>query len=239
MIWVLIPVFNEAAGIPSMLEELRESLISHGAFSLVLVDDGSTDHSKEVIQNSLSNSDYSIHLGQNMGPGSAFLAGFEFILKLAENKDSILTLEGDGTADLSSLSEMFIALKTYDLVLASVYLNTNGFSKTSAWRMFVSKMANGISRNYLGLPQKTLTSFYRLWSVELLRKMKFRFPNLIEEQGFICQVELLFKAKLVNAHIIEIPTRVFSDKRIGKSKMKLLKTAISHLRFLSKINKFK
>lgn len=239
MIWVLIPVFNEAEGISSFLKALRTSLIPFGKFSIVLVDDGSSDHSKQVIQNKLLPSDYSIHFEHNKGPGAAFLEGFEFILKKAHYDDSILTLEGDGTCDLNSLKAMFEELKSCDLVLASVYLTTNGFSKTSAWRMFVSKMANGISRSYLKLPHKTLTSFYRLWRVELVRKIKLSYPHLIEEPGFICQVELLYKAKLVGAKIVEVPTRVFSDKRIGKSKMKLINTAISHLRFLLKSNKFK
>jgi dolichol-phosphate mannosyltransferase len=239
MIWVLIPVYNEAEGIPKMLKETRNAIAAFGEFRLVLVDDGSTDETRIAIQRELQENDQLISLEHNSGPGAAFLAGFEFILQNATSRDSVLSLEGDGTADLSSLSAMFESLKNHDLVLASVYLNENGFSKTSFWRMGLSQLANGLSRWYLDLPQRTLTSFYRLWSLEILQKMQEKYPRLIDEPGFICQVELLYKARLLNAKIVEIPTRVYSDRRIGKSKMKLVKTAISHLKFLIGSNKYK
>jgi dolichol-phosphate mannosyltransferase len=129
---------------------------------------------------------------------------------------------------------MLDALHKEDQVLASVYLKGGGFSRTTWYRVGLSNLANGITRLALRLPFRTLTSFYRAYRWDALKKIADRFDPLIEETGFICQVELLRKSRLAGLKILEIPTRVYSERRIGKSKMKLIKTAVEHLRFLLK-----
>ena len=162
-----------------------------------------------------------------------------YFLKQASQDDLLLTLEGDGTADLSSLPEMIKQIENADLILASVYLEGGGFSKTSALRLMISHAANTLSRLWLGMPYRTLTSFYRLWRYPALNKLNKEFSPLIEATGFICQVELLYKSHLLKQRILEVPTRVYSERRKGASKMKLLKTALSHVSFLLKSRKYK
>ena len=162
-----------------------------------------------------------------------------YFLKQASQDDLLLTLEGDGTADLSSLPEMIKQIENADLILASVYLEGGGFSKTSALRLMISHAANTLSRLWLGMPYRTLTSFYRLWRYPALNKLNKEFSPLIEARGFICQVELLYKSHLLKQRILEVPTRVYSERRKGASKMKLLKTALSHVSFLLKSRKYK
>jgi len=55
---------------------------------------------------------------------------------------------------------------------------------------------------------------------------------IVAEKGFVSMVEVLLKAIRLNSSIIEIPMRLHSTRRKGKSKMKTLKTAVSYIRFL-------
>ncbi|MEJ0054768.1 MAG: hypothetical protein WDN75_03440 [Bacteroidota bacterium] len=80
----------------------------------------------------------------------------------------------------------------------------------------------------------TLSSFYRVYKVSLVRKIKARNTHIIKEHGFICALELLIKSIQVNAHVIEVPMLLKSDMRKGKSKMKIFKTSWEYLRFLGK-----
>jgi hypothetical protein len=84
----------------------------------------------------------------------------------------------------------------------------------------------------LNLPFETLTSFYRIYRVSILQQLKTNSRPIFSEKGFICQVEILYKLHRKGFVIKEIPTTLFTDRRKGKSKMKLGKTMIAHIRFL-------
>ncbi|MEJ0055048.1 MAG: hypothetical protein WDN75_04975 [Bacteroidota bacterium] len=57
---------------------------------------------------------------------------------------------------------------------------------------------------------------------------------MISEPGFISMIEILVKSIKANASIIEVPMTLYSGQRKGKSKMKLIKTSMSYLKFLLK-----
>jgi hypothetical protein len=82
---------------------------------------------------------------------------------------------------------------------------------------------------------QTISSFYRVYSVSLLKKIKTKYGILIKENGFICMLEILTKAIHCEAKIIEVPMVLKSTKRLGKSKMKIVKTTLDYLKFLFKI----
>ena len=52
-------------------------------------------------------------------------------------------------------------------------------------------------------------------------------------------LEILVKAIFQEAKIIEIPMMLHSDKRKGKSKMKIMKTSWQYLKFFAKWKMFK
>jgi dolichol-phosphate mannosyltransferase len=230
LICFLIPIYNEAENIQELINSilLHESRIPE--FTIVFVNDGSTDNSKEILINQKN----IIHLSLpvNKGPGAAFQEGFNYILTNLITVKYIITVEGDNTADLTILPQLIDATKSHELVLASVYSENGKLDATSWWRLILSKIANKMSRIILNIPQKTLTSFYRIYDVALLKRIKENYEPFISQRGFACKVELLAKANYLNASIVEIPTTLFSKKRKGKSKMNLMNTIIEHLKFL-------
>lgn len=236
MIFFLVPVFNEERNIPNLYRELSGLTLTE-PFCFVFSDDGSTDSSKQVIRELFPASQVMIlGDGVNRGPGAAFNAGFEWILQQSKSSDDrIVTLEADCTSDLSILPVMLALNKMdYDLVLASVYAQGGGFDQTSFYRKFTSAVANFLFRFLFDVQVLTLSSFYRVYSVSLLKRVKANHPVLIKETGFICMLEILVKSLKSGARVIEVPMKLHSSKRQGQSKMKVFKTTLQYFKFLFK-----
>jgi hypothetical protein len=149
------------------------------------------------------------------------------------DKDLIITLEGDNTSDLGILDTMLmLSLAGYSLVLASVYAQGGGFKDTTFFRKVVSFVANQVLRFAFDIKTLTLSSFYRIYHLEIIARIKKKHTVIIESPGFICMIEILLKAIRADAKIIEVPMTLTSSVRKGKSKMKILKTSWAYIKFL-------
>lgn len=239
MVYFLIPVYNEEGNVEELCAALTQVLPEEKKH-FVFVNDCSTDRTCELIQQSI-NADVLTIINNpiNSVPGYSFNAGLDYILSVSkDDSDNIITMEGDNTSDLAILPVMNNLAKqwNFDLVLASVYAQGGGFSKTSWYRKVISFIANQILRFAYDIKVLTLSSFYRVYKISILRKVKVSYQILISENGFICMLEILIKIIKVNGTIVEVPMILNSDKRLGKSKMKILKTSWQYFRFLLKKN---
>lgn len=237
MIYFVIPVFNESPNIQGLAANLKQ-LLPGEEKHVVIVDDGSTDDTVDMVGKHFAGVPHTLLKNPvNSGPGYSFNSGFSFVLDRADtNLDLVVSMEGDNTSDLSILPLMKeLASKwNYDLVLASVYAQGGGFSKTSFFRKLISVSANQIMRIVFGINVLTLSSFYRVYRPGLLQKMRQQHTPLVAEKGFLCALELLLKSIQANARIIEVPMVLKMEERKGKSKMKVIRTASRYSVFLLK-----
>lgn len=139
MISVVIPIFNEAANLPTLVERLRSSLQSiEGPHEIIFVNDGSVDDSRAVLR-SLSEQFpeiKAIHLRRNYGQTTAMQAGFHH----ATGK-IIVAMDGDLQNDPADIGRLLAKLNEgYDLV--------SGWRKdrqdAPLKRNFLSRVANGL-----------------------------------------------------------------------------------------------
>ncbi|MFN0188038.1 MAG: glycosyltransferase [Bacteroidia bacterium] len=236
MIYILIPVYNESKNIQNLFLEVKNILPEYNKL-FVFSDDGSIDNTVELIKSEFSTISHKVLSdGINRGPGGAFNTGFEWILQNSKSEeDLVITMEADCTSDISLLPKMVAIHQVgFNLVLASVYAQGGGFDGTTLFRKFISSIANLAFRFIFNIKVLTLSSFYRLYSIDLLRKIKENNSSIITETGFICMVEVLVKAIEQEATIIEVPMTLNSKKRAGSSKMKILKTSIEYFKFFLK-----
>ncbi len=143
----------------------------------------------------------------------------------------MITLEADTTSDLDALPEMIAeASRGSDVVLASwVMVNVKPL------RRFLSAGAGWTVRRTLGLEAHTVSSFFRVYRASVLRSAHGRYGDqLIREPGFACKAEVLAKLAHIGATITEVPVALDSTRRVGKSKMPILKTVLAYWRLLAR-----
>lgn len=231
----LIPMYNEVDNLSLLHSNLMGLSVCKNNFYL-FVDDCSTDGSPVLVKSLFKDNDFHIiEKRKNAGPGDSFNLGFNYLLeKYAANENvKVITMEADNTSDINILNDMLtISNLGYSLVLASIYAQGGGFSQTSFFRKMLSFTANMIFRTLFDVKTLTLSSFYRVYNLNLLRSIKKNNKNIIEQSGFICMFELLLKSIDEGAKIIEVPMELKSEMRKGKSKMKVFQNAISYLQFL-------
>ena len=236
-LYFLIPVFNESANLDLLSESLKRVLEGERKFYL-FIDDKSTDDTIEKIYRLFQSESYHIiSKDRNLGPGDSFNRGFDWILEHSDDeRDIIITLEADNTSDIDLLPAMVsISALGYNLVLASVYVQGGGFDKTSFARKFISFFANIFLRVLFNIKIQTLSSFYRVYHIGLIRGIRQNYSSIISEKGFVCMFEILIKAIRLDASIIEVPMLLKSQNRKGKSKMKILKTMAQYIKFTFKL----
>ena len=235
-LYFLVPLYNEEQNIALLHKNVTSVFPGQKKFFL-LVDDASSDKTVEAATRLFGNEQnfQLLTKSKNQGPGDSFNMGFEWILSHSQHeKDLIITLEGDNTSDLGIVNTMvMLSVSGYSLVLASVYAQGGDFEGTTFWRKFISFIANQLLRFAFDIKVLTLSSFFRVYHVTLIAKIKEKHTTIIESKGFICMIEILLKAIRADAKIIEVPMILKSNIRKGKSKMKIWKTSWSYLKFLA------
>lgn len=231
----VVPAFNEEANLPRLLTDLaaRPALFPEGS-RVVVVDDGSADGTVAIARNAeLPYPVEVVELGENMGPGAAFRAGFAAALAGCPDDAFVVTLEADTTSDLDRLPPMLERAEAgYDLVLASVH-GGGTMVNVSPVRRMLSVGAGMMVRVALGLDARTVSSFFRVYRASILRRALDRYGDgLIEEPGFACKAELLAKLSGIGARIDEVPVDLDASRRIGESRMRVLPTLGGYARLM-------
>lgn len=234
MIWFIVPAYNEAANLPTLLSSLRDwAHARREPMHAIVVDDGSRDGTTEILRTLAAAPLTVARHEQNRGVHEVFRSGFAaWSAAPAVAGDLVVTIEADNTSSLEILDTMVARARAGDdLVLASCYAPGGEVVGTNLVRRVLSFAANLILRCTPGMPPVyTFSSFYRVYRGAFLEQALRRYGSrLIEEQGFVCVVEMLLKFGMLNARISEVPLRLDGAKRKGASKMKVLRTIRGYL----------
>jgi dolichol-phosphate mannosyltransferase len=82
------------------------------------------------------------------------------------------------------------------------------------------------------------TCGYRLYRTASLQKVRAHFgEKWIQETGFACMVELLYKLYLTGAAIREVPFSLRYDEKLGNSKMQVARTTGRSLSLIRKLRR--
>jgi dolichol-phosphate mannosyltransferase len=213
-ITVVIPTYNEAENLPKLVSALFSLPLD---LHILVVDDNSPDGTgklaEELSQQYPNRIDVLRRPGK-MGLRSAYLNGFQKILD--SDTQAIVQMDADFSHDPVALTEMAKLLETNDVVLGSRYVSGGSVDKKwPIWRKWLSAFGNFYARTILGLPLHDVTTGYRMWRSETLKKMPF---ERIQATGYIFLVEMIYLTHCLEFKIGEAPI-YFADRRFGKSKM--------------------
>jgi len=139
----VVPIYNEIENLPPLLVELQTALQATGLqWEIVLVDDASSDGSRDLIKSGTQR-DHRIRgllLPTRSGPSAALAAG------LARAKGRIIvTLDGDLQNDPADLPKVLAALQDADVVSG-----IRADRHDSAMRKVSSRIANSVRRALIG-----------------------------------------------------------------------------------------
>lgn len=236
MNYFLLCAYNEEKNIGDVISSIRETFYTEN-YTIVIVNDGSTDATQEVVCKLREEKEDIILLNhkKNLGLGCALRTGFDFLFSKVSNEDIIITLDADNTHPLEISNFIVSNLKQKaDIVIASRYQKNSVQQGVPFFRKilsFLGRVTLTIFFPYHGVSD--YTSGYRWYRGELIKKAKnFYGENFITEQSFVVQVEILYKLFYFKPKIIEVPLILQYNKKYGKSKLKIVKNIIKYLQFI-------
>jgi dolichol-phosphate mannosyltransferase len=233
---VIIPTYNERDNLPRLLPQVLEQ---DDRLDVLIIDDASPDGTGAVADALAADSSRIevIHREAKLGLGTAYLAGFRWGLE--RGYDWLFEMDADFSHDPEHLPQFLEALKHYDLVLGSRYLE--GRVTVVNWpiaRLLLSYFANVYARIVTGVPIWDATGGFKAFNRRVLEQIEF---DRVESEGYSFQIEMNLRAWKGGFSIGEIPI-VFVDRTIGESKMskRIIREAVWRvwkLRFLAMTGK--
>ncbi|MFC1501232.1 polyprenol monophosphomannose synthase [Elusimicrobiota bacterium] len=209
----MIPTYNEAGNIESLVKELFELPID---IEVLVVDDFSPDGTYGIVER-MKNEDKRVHLlirKQNRGRGWAGIDGFN--KALAINADYIVEMDGDGSHSPKFIPSFIEAANNADVVIGSRYITGGKDEKRSFIRQLISTFARKYLSIVLGVRISDPTSGFRMFKRASLKKIT---PYLKARDPFIVS-EVLFYAKKLKLKVIESPIE-FLKRGSGESKLQV------------------
>jgi dolichol-phosphate mannosyltransferase len=233
---VVLPAYNEAAGLPILLRRLAD-LTRTEKLTVWVVDDGSSDATAETATAGVAGLDVRlVSHGVNLGLGRAVQSGLRAVLATAaRNDDIIVVMDADDTHDPALIPRLRAEIAAgADIAICSRFVVGGDDTTAPFGRRLLSRSAAVLFNRTLGVADvRDFTSGFRAYRVSLLdRAAKHWGERLIEEQGFACMVELLLKLRHCRPMITEIPLTLRYDRKQSVSKLRLSHTVVQYLKLL-------
>ncbi|MBD3214162.1 MAG: glycosyltransferase [Candidatus Lokiarchaeota archaeon] len=208
IISIVIPLFNEENSIYRVLKQIP----NHFNYEVIVVDDGSTDNSIEVVKKVEGLDIRIIKHSTNRGYGAAIMTG----LRNATG-NIVVTLDSDGQHNPKDIPKVIepIDCDNADIVIGSRYLGNCLYRvplHTRTGELFIKFILKILFGLKIGNNQSGFRAFSRR-SLRYFDEMKY------EEMGLT--TELLFKSGFNKLKVIEVPIEV-SPRRFGRSHVNLL-----------------
>ena len=217
---VAAPVYNEEDNIEPVLARWQEYVSSQGiAAEFVLCDDGSTDHTGEILARLKSQIPIlrTVAHDENRGYGNALASA------IAHCKGQyILTIDSDGQFDLADVAGLLHAVtqEGYD---AAVGRRTK---KQDTWlRVLADRALNAIVRVMFGTRLHDTNCALKLVPRETLQGLR------LDAAGYAFATEIALKLEAKGLRVAERPVQHIG-REAGRSKLKALRTGWRMFRFL-------
>ena len=204
---LVMPAYNEEAGIQTTLAEALEALAGLDyQFEILVVDDGSSDRTGELVEQTanLSPAVRLLRHSRNRGYGAALRTGFK-----AARYELVAFTDADGQFFLEDLEQLVERTDRYSVAV--------GFriDRQDSWRRrFYSWGYNKLVRCLLGTRVRDCDCALKVFRREVL-------PYLLpQSKGFLVNAEMMCSARQLGLAIAEVGVR-HRPRRHGSSKVSL------------------
>lgn len=200
---IVIPVYNEEERVLQVLKDLSKL-----KYKIVVIDDGSTDNSFNLILRSKFKNVTLLEHKINLGKGAALKTGCEYAF--SHGSEAVILMDSDGQHLVAEVPLFVKKLesKKYDVVFGSRNLNLG----VPFIRFVGNKIASLLVRLMYGIYVSDLISGYRALTRSAYQKIKW------ESTGYGVETEMVVRIKQKNLTYCEIPvTTIYYDGYKGVS----------------------
>lgn len=211
---ILIPCFNEADHLPSVIGDLRSNISAIGSFEICIIDDGSTDNTIKVAKD-LGVNHIFCHLA-NRGLAKAFASGISEALSLGG--DIIVNFDADNqyrAADIVQLIEPILLGKA-DIVIGNRPIWK--ISHFSFLKKILQTLGSKIVCKLAGLNNIDCTSGFRAFSRDAAIKLSI-------VSTYTYTLESLLQARMKGLKVVSVPIEINPPKRPSR----LMKSTTSYI----------
>lgn len=196
---VVLPVYNEAATVGSVLDAVRR--VFDGP--VIVVDDGSSDGTAAALADR-DDIEVVTHPA-NIGYGRALIDGFS--RALADGADAVVTMDCDGQHEPEHIPEFLAALDGCDIASGSRYLADSEVLGTAPpSRQDVNRRITSAINEVTGWSLTDAFCGFKAYRASALRAMR------LTEPGYAMPLELWAQAYRAGLCVIELPVaRIYFD----------------------------
>ncbi|RIL09127.1 MAG: glycosyltransferase family 2 protein, partial [Proteobacteria bacterium] len=198
---VIVPLYNEEKHIQDIIDELRR----HYLEDLLVVNDGSKDRSRQILDSIVTQSFSVIHHPENRGYGASLITGFEHAIR--HNYDQVVTMDADWQHEPCCVNSFFAALSDCDVVSGSRYLREQpGDSEAPADRLAINREITVIINSITSYGLSDTFCGFKALRVPALKKL------LLGERGYAFPLQFWIQAWHHGLKVKELPVpRIYLD----------------------------
>ena len=212
---IVIPVFNEAAGLAELIAKIHGLKISHA--EVIVVDDGSGDGSSEIALEAGANV---IRHPYNIGNGAAIKSG----IRAAQGRWIVL-IDGDGQHKPEDIPKLLAEVGSYHMIVGA---RAKG-SKLRLHRNAANSVYNVFASYVTKFKVQDLTSGFRVLS----RRDALRFIDLLPNTfSYPTTLTLAFLRSGLTVNYVPVQTLY----RSGQSKISLVTDGVRFFLIIAKIS---
>lgn len=190
--FVILPAYNEATRIQPVIEE-----IARKGYNMVIVNDGSSDNTLEVIKQSKRKYPDNIHIFSliiNRGVGVATQTGFDAVFQF--NPKYVVSMDSDGQHSPDDLDNVIMPLVSGE---AQAVIGVRPLKDMPFTRNFANSVMNLLTRIFYGVDVSDSQTGFRAITAEALRKIN------INARGYLISSEFIREVNDNNIPFAEVP----------------------------------
>ncbi|MDG2200100.1 MAG: glycosyltransferase [Phycisphaerales bacterium] len=229
-ITIILPVYNEAWLIGSVMTRVIEHAESHPDQHILIVDDGSTDRTPELVGERLGRVDHDritlLRHERNQGKAEAIITG------LRHSTDPLVCYtDGDLAYSLDHVDQLLEALQDADVAIGSRALAGASQRNISWHRRLFGETFNLLVRLILGIPHRDTQAGLKGFTFEAATRLFSR----LKTRNFAFDAELLYLARKEQMRVVEIPAHVSVRHSYKVSTMNMFRDPLTMLWSVCKV----
>lgn len=192
LITIIVPCYNEEENLPRVLPTLMEYISNHSC-KLILVNDGSRDKTKTILDNINTSGVCVISHSRNRGYGAAIKSGIK-----ACTTEYCITVDGDGQHDLNDIPRL---LKVIEEEQADLVVGNRNGKGSSNFRNLGKWLIKRITKSFIQIEIEDLNSGMKLYKTEVAQSLIKWAPNDMSYSETIALLHSHFRYKILEEEI--------------------------------------